>query len=163
MRWSTPVLVGTAMVLVIGLGSYMFTNPPEALNTSWKGGDILGSAQSTVTQDNPLEVTARIPNGVGMFFVEISDPIENVQISARVTGPFQTVVVSASIDTPVYTGVFEVRARYPHPCDYELCSPAFIGGDTKEFTLTVESDSVDPVNIVAMLGQGGTSTWRAHP
>ncbi len=164
MRWSTPVLVGTAIALVIGLRSYMFTNPPEVLNTSWKGGDILGSAQGTVTRDNPLEVTARMPNGAGMFFVEILDPIENVQISARVMGPIHTVAASVSIDTPVYTGAFRVHEIYWFPCDdVGMCPQGGREGDTKEFTLTVESDSADPVNVVAMLGQEGTSAWGAQP
>ena len=164
MRWSTPVLVGTAVVLVVGLGSYMLANPPEALKPSWKGGDILGSAQGTITRDNPLEVSARIPNGSGMFFVEIIDHVEDVQISARVTGPIHTVAASALIDTPAYMGVFKVHETYWHQCDDSgMCPFGGVGGDTKGFTLTVESDSTDPVNVVAMLGQGGTSTWGAQP
>ena len=94
-----------------------------------------------------------------MFVVDISNLVEDVQISARVTGPIDTVAASVSIDTPVYTGTFRVHEIYWHPCqDLIMCSTEGLGGDTKEFTLTVESDSADPVNVVAMLGQEGTST-----
>lgn len=164
MRWSTPILVGTAVALVVGLGSYMLANPPEDLSPAWKGGDILGSAQSTITRDNPLVVSAKIPNGSGMFFIEIVDHEEDVQISAQVTGPTNTVEASALIDTPAYTGMFKIHGTYWHQClDSGLCPFGGVGGDMREFTLTVESDSSDPVNVVAMLGRGITSTWGAHP
>lgn len=161
MRWSTPVLAGTAMALVVGLGSYMFANPP-ALNSYWEDVDILGSAQGTVTRDNPLEASAWIPNGSGMFVVEILDTVEDVRLSALVTSPAQTYVASASIDRPIYTGVFRIQDVYWFDCGNMVC-PGGIGGDLKKFTLTIESNSADPVNVVAMLGKVGASAKGAHP
>ncbi len=88
---------------------------------------------SSVSAGAPLELTATIPPGTGVFAMDIQDYNDGMDIQARVLGPLGYEAASARIDSAQYEGSFAVDEEY-------------------EYVLVIESGGAEPVSLVAALG-----------
>ena len=125
MERPTLMLLSMAGLLAAGLGLSVYAGLVVFE-------DIL-VVESNLSAGSPLEITAPIPPGTGVFALDIRDYTEDMDLRARVLGPLGFAMTDVDIDAAQYEGTFEVNESY-------------------EYTLVVESNDIDTINLVAALG-----------
>ncbi|MCE2508450.1 MAG: hypothetical protein J4G04_03995 [Nitrosopumilaceae archaeon] len=125
MERPTLILLGMAGLLAAGLGLSVYAGTVVF--------EDIVLVESTVSVGTPLEVTAPIPPGMGIFALDVQDYEEGMELRARVLGPLGHTMTSVQIVSAQYEGTFETEEHY-------------------EYTLVVESDSTSPLNVVGALG-----------
>ena len=125
MERPTLILLGMAGLLAAGLGLSIYAGTVVF--------EDIVLVESTVSAGVPLEVTAPIPPGMGIFALDIQDYEDGMVMRAHVLGPLGYTMASVDITSAQYEGTFETDESY-------------------EYTLVVESDSTSPVNVVGALG-----------
>ena len=125
MERPTLILLGMAGLLAAGLGLSIYAGTVVF--------EDIVLAESAISAGTPLEVTAPIPPGMGIFALDVQDYEEGMVLQARVLGPLGYTVASTDITSAQYEGTFDTDEHY-------------------EYTLVVESDSTSPINVVGALG-----------
>ena len=118
------ILLCMAVLLAAGLGVSIYSSQVIF--------DSLSVGINTIEAGVPLEISANIEQGRGVYAVEISDYTEGMTIKATVLGPLRSIITSSVIEEPIYEERFSVD-------------------ETFEYTLVIETDS-QPVSVVGVIG-----------
>ncbi len=125
MQRPTLILLGMAALLAAGMGLSIYSTQVVF--------DTLSMSQNSVELGVPLSISSDIPPGEGVFAVEIIDYTEGMRLNAQVLGPLGSSMRSVTIDDSVYQDVFIVDEQH-------------------QYTLVLESDYSESINVVAVIG-----------
>ena len=125
MERPTLVLLGMAGLLAAGLALSVYAGMVVF--------EDIVVVESEVSAGVPLEITASISPGMGVFALDVRDYTEGMDLRAQVLGPLGFTIVEMEIDAAQYEVTFDVE-------------------ETHEYTLVIESGSTDGINLVGALG-----------
>ena len=131
-----PTLVLLAMAVVLAAGFTLSIYSTQSLFES------LTMLQGSVEPGIPMEISAEIPPGTGIFAFEVVDHDPNMSMHARVLGPFGSVIDSVETRESAYESTFKVDEIY-------------------EYVMILESGYAESVDVVAVIGPEPDSSQNA--
>lgn len=124
MRKPTILLLAMACLLAAGFGVSIYASQELF--------DTFSMEVGTVEVGFPMEITAEIEQGRGLYAIEIIDYQDGMSVNARVLGPLGVTVTSAVIERDPYEETFVVDETY-------------------QYTLLIEADS-EPISVTGIIG-----------
>lgn len=86
-----------------------------------------------LSRADPVEVSAPIPPGTGVYAINIQDYTDDMKIRAHVQGPLGYTMASVEVETQTIQGIFDVDEQF-------------------EYTLVIQTDDTNPVRVTGALG-----------
>lgn len=119
------ILLGMAVLLAAGLGLSIYAGVVVF--------EDIEVVESSVSAGSPLEVTATIPPGVGIFALDVREHTPGVVLDVRVLGPLGRTMTAVQVDTAQSEDTFEVE-------------------EASEYTLIIQYDGAGTLDVLAALG-----------